>query len=182
MRTAAALLFGLLAFACSPKKQETATTPVDTVGVDTVLATTPAAPLLAFDALSGFTVRKGFETPDSVNYQIISSQEALNLAFTQDKNTPAPDFIINYVLAVACNPTPRATTITLEKVETGENSINVFLNITRGAPIPRDASSGQATGVVATPSAIFAIERREGYPVMQFFVNGKKDKSLVLVM
>ncbi len=171
MRTAVVLLSGLLAFACSPKKQEKATSPIDTVAVDTVLATTPAAPLLAFDALSGFTVKKGLETPDSVNYQLISSQEALDLVITLDKNAPAPDYIINYVLAVACKPTPRSTTITLEKVETGESSINVFLNITRGA-----------TGSVTTPAAIFAIERREGYPVMQFYVNGKKDKSLVLVM
>lgn len=171
MRTAAALFLGLLTIACSPKKQETTTMPADSLGVDTVLATTPAAPILAFDALSGFTVKKGFETPDSVNYLMISSQEALDLAFTWDKNTSEPDFIINYVLAVACKPTPLATTIILEKVETGESSINVFLNITRG-----EASA------VTTPSAIFAIERREGYPVMQFYVNGKKDKSLVLVM
>jgi hypothetical protein len=171
MRTAAALFLGFLAFACSPKKQETANAPVDSVGVDTVLATKPAAPLLAFEALSGFAAKKGFETPDSVNYLMLSNQEALDLAFTWDKSTPAPDFIINYVLAVACKPTTIATTITLEQVETGESSINVFLNITRGA-----------TGPSNTPSAIFAIERREGYPVMQFYVNGKKDKSLVLVM
>ncbi len=164
------LLLPLLFVAgCGTKKTETLTTPVDSVTVDSVLATQPAAALLAFGAVDGYSAKSELELPDSVNYFLSFSEGELSERFSG--GITAPDFIINYVVAVVCQPTKLATTITLEKVVTGDSSIDVYLTITRG-------ESGK-TGV--KPTQLFAIERREGYPVMQFYVNGKKDKALVLV-
>lgn len=166
------LLFITLAVltACSTKKAETTSTAVDSTAVDSVLATTRANALLAYDAIPGFSANPKVAVPDSLNYFLIGSQEQLDLAFAATPGTPAPDFIINYIVGVVGQPSAYATTIAMEKVETGESSIDVYLTVTRG-------EKGKST----KPGQLFAIERREGYPVMQFYVNGKKDRALVLV-
>jgi hypothetical protein len=162
----------LLWISCNPRKTETATTtaPADSVAIDSVLATTPAPAMLAFAPIDGFTAAKGLQTPDSINYFLLNNPDELQKSFVS-ASSATPDFIINYVIGVACQATPRATTITLDKVATAESSIDVYLNIIRG-----DAGKSSTK-----PAQLFAIEKREGYPVMQFYVNGKKDKALVLV-
>jgi hypothetical protein len=161
----------LLWISCTPRKTETTTAPpADSVAIDSVVATTPAPALLAYAPMDGFTAAKGLQTPDSVNYYLLNNQDDLQKSFAST-GAASPDFIINYVIGVACQPTTRATTITLDKVVTAESSIDVYLNITRG-------ESGKPS---SKPAQLFAIEKREGYPVMQFYVNGKKDKALVLV-
>jgi hypothetical protein len=161
----------LLWISCTPRKTETTTVPADSTDlvIDTVLATTPAPALLAYAPIDGFTAVKGLQTPDSVNYYLLNNSGDLQQSFASS-GSPTPDFIINYVIGVACQPTTRATTIALDKVVTAESSIDVYLNISRGEP-----------GKSSKPAQLFAIEKREGYPVMQFYVNGKKDKALVLV-
>jgi hypothetical protein len=161
----------LLWSACSPKKSETATTPVDSTAIDSVLATTPAPALLAFSSIDGFTAAKGAATPDSVNYFLLNDSEDLVKSFAASGNVEQPDFIINYIIGVICQATNRPTTLSLDKVVTSENTLDVYLSLTRGA----------AGGPTSKPAQLFAIEKREGYPVMQFYINGKKDKALVLV-
>ena len=160
----------LIAASCGTKKTETVTTPVDSVVVDSTLATTPAPALLAFGAIDGFTANNSLDLPDSVNYFLPGNADQLATSFTA-ASAGSPDFIINYVVAVVCKPTRLVTTIALDKVVTGESSIDIYLNITRG----------EAGAKTLRPTQLFAIERREGYPVMQFYVNGRKDKALVLV-
>jgi hypothetical protein len=178
MKNAAALLIALLALACSPKKQETTTsTTADSLGtaVDTVLATTPAQPSLAFTSVDGWAVNARVSLTDSINYFLLGTQEQFDQKFARDKQVAEPvnpDFLINWVIGVATKSSNRKAHITLEKVETGDGSIDIYLTITRASP-------GQSMGSV---SSVYAIERRDGFPVMQFYVNGKKDKSLVLVM
>lgn len=162
------LLF--IAASCGTKKTETATSPIDSVVVDSTLATTLAPALLAFGAIDGFTANNSLDLPDSVNYFLPGNADQLSTSFTAE-SAGAPDFIINYVVAVVCKPTRQATTIAMDKVVTGESSIDIYLTITRG----------EAGTKTHRPTQLFAIERREGYPVMQFYVNGKKDKALVLV-
>lgn len=168
------LLFSLallLWCSCTPRKTETTTVPpADSVAIDSVLATTPAPALLAYAPIDGFTAAKGLQTPDSVNYYLLNNQDDLQKSFAPT-GAATPDFIINYVIGIACQPTTRATSITLEKVLTADSSIDVYLNITHG-------EAGKSS---TKPAQLFAIEKREGYPVMQFYVNGKKDKALVLV-
>lgn len=174
MRLLVILVTILVASACSTKKTETVSESPDTVAVDTVLATTLAPSMLAFDVLDGFSTNKSLPLPDSTNYFHLTSQEDLEQRFSRSKEANAstsPDFIINYVIAAACAPDLRPTTITLDKVVTGENSIDVYLNMVRG--------TASKTKTIA--AQLFVIERREGYPVMQFYVNGAKDKALVLV-
>ncbi|MBL7851856.1 MAG: hypothetical protein JNN04_13215 [Cyclobacteriaceae bacterium] len=161
----------LLWISCTPKKTETTAPPADSTAIDSVLATTPAPALLAFAPVDGYTAAKGLETPDSVTYSLLNSPEDLQRQFAAAGTASAPDFIINYVIGVACQSTTRSTTITMDKVITGENTLDVYLNISRGAEGKQRMK----------PVQIFAIEKREGYPVMQFYVNGKKDKALVLV-
>ncbi len=170
-RLIAGMALLLLGFACSTRKTETATPPADTTAIDSVLATTPAPALLAFATVDGFTGAKGAATPDSVNYFLLNNAEDLVKSFAASGNVEQPDFIINYIIGVLCQPTNRPTTISLDKVVTGENTLDVYLNLTRGT----------AGGAASKPAQLFAIEKREGYPVMQFYINGKKDKALVLV-
>ena len=164
------LLALTLWLSCAPKKTETEAPPADSTAIDSVLATMPAPALLAFAPADGFMAAKGLKTQDSVNYFLLNNPEDLQRSFAATGGD-APDFIINYVIGVACQPTVRATVISLDKVITAESSIDVYLNITRGAT--------EKTSSI--PVQLFAIEKREGYPVMQFYVNGKKDKALVLV-
>jgi len=168
-------LAGLFLFtaACTTKKIETAAATADSVAIDSAIANTPAPALLAFGTVEGYRAKKSLLLPDSTNYFHLVSAEDLDQRFTRDKNDPAtaPDFIINYVVALACAPDRRATTIAVDKVITNENSIDVYLTVVRGE------AGKSATAAVH----LFVIERREGYPVMQFYVNGKKDKAMVLV-
>lgn len=166
------LSFLLFVAACTTKKMESNSTPADSVAIDSVIATTPAPALLAYSALDGFTANKNLELPDSTNYFYLVNQEQLDRQFAYDKaSASAPDFIINYVIAAVCKPTRTFKTIAVEKVVTSESSIDVYLTIMRD----------DAAKATARPTQLFAIERREGYPVMQFYVNGKKDKAIVLV-
>lgn len=170
-----ALLFILAVFStCSTKKADTSSASVDSTAVDSTLATTPAPARLAFGEIAGYAVKKGADLPDSTNYFLLGNNQELDKSFSRSgKADPSGDldFIINYVVAVACSPTRNVTTIKIEKVLTGESTLDVYLNITRGE-VGKD---------ILRPAQVFAIERREGYPVMQFFVNGRKDKALVLV-
>lgn len=168
------LFLCLLALACSPKKQETVSQPIDTVAVDTVLATAPAKPVLAFSSVDGWAVNNKVGLPDSVNYFLLGTQEEFDQKFGRDKNVAdpiAPDFLINWIIAAATKSSNRPTNITLEKVETGDGTIDVYLTISR-------AAAGQAK---SSATGVYAIERRDGFPVMQFYVNGKRDKALVMV-
>lgn len=158
----------LITASCGTKKTETTTSPIDSIVVDSALATTPAPALLAFGAIEGFTANNTLDLPDSVNYFLPGNADQLSKFFI---GAESPDFIINYVVAVVCKPTRLATTIAMDKVITGESSIDIYLTIVRG----------EAGAKTYRPTQLFAIERREGYPVMQFYVNGKKDKALVLV-
>ena len=170
-RLIVAIVLLLLGAACSTRKAETTAPPADSTAIDSVLATTPAPALLAFASIDGYTAAKGTDTPDSVNYFLLNSSDNLQNYFTASGSAASPDFIINYIVGVVCQPTNRPTTLTLDKVVTGENTLDVYLNLSRGT----------ATGSAGKPAQLFAIEKREGYPVMQFYVNGKKDKALVLV-
>ena len=160
----------LLWVSCTPRKTETTSSPTDSIATDSVVATTPAPALLAYAPIDGFSAIKGLQTLDSVNYYLLNNEDDLQKLFTSS-HAAAPDFIINYVIGISCPSTTRATDITLDKVVTAESSIDVYLNITRG-------EAGKSS---SKPTQLFAIEKREGYPVMQFYVNGKKDKALVLV-
>lgn len=170
-RLIAGMALLLFVCACSTRKTETAAPPADSTAIDSVLATTPAPALLAFASVDGFSAAKGAATPDSINYFLLNNSEDLVKSFAPTGNVEHPDFIINYIIGVICQPTNRPTTLSLDKVVTGENTLDVYLNLTRGA----------GGGPASKPAQLFAIEKREGYPVMQFYINGKKDKALVLV-
>ncbi len=163
----------LLMAGCVTKKTETKSES-DSLAVNVDLATQPAPPTLAFDEISGFFLDNKLAFKDSVNYFLFNSQEELNKKFDTSKTSArvvtSSDFIINYVIAVACLPTQNLTTIVMDKVEINDRDINVYLNIQRG----------EKQTLVSKPSRIFAIEKRDGYLTMQFFVNGKKDKAIML--
>lgn len=166
------LLLALSLQFCSTKKTETTEVAADTVAVDSTLATTPASPQLAFSPFDGFTADANLALPDTVNYFLLTNQDDLTARFgTTASASGNPDFLINYVIGVACKPSTALTIITLDKVETGESTINVYLSIQRG----------EQQNTASKAARVFAIERRDGFPVMQFFVNGRKDKALVLV-
>ena len=107
---------------------------------------------------------------DSVNYYIFSSAEGMKGKFASTAADASPDFLINYVVGVACKPTTALTTITMDKVEIGPESIDIYLTI----------QYGEQQKSLTRPAHLFAIERRDGYEQMQFYVNGRKDKVLML--
>jgi hypothetical protein len=121
--------------------------------------------------VDGFAVKTKKALPDSVNYFLFFNEEELNQKFTPSKSGIAPDFLINYVVAVAMKTTTQLTLIGLDSVSVANGSIDVYLHIQRGEQLN--------TPII--PSSVFAIERRDGYSTMQFFVDGKMDKGLVLV-
>lgn len=162
----------LLHFACTPKKTETESSAVDTTAMEEdARATDLAAATLAYEALDGFMANEQFKVADSVNYFLIASEDQLTEIFGLAPGTQTPDFIINYIIGVVRQPNTQMANIALDSVRASNSSINVYLNVRQGAVIKTPVKASQ----------LFAIERREGYPVMQFYINGKKDKALVLV-
>jgi hypothetical protein len=163
----------LLLASCSTKKSETTST-ADSLSIQTDLADTPAPNALAFSPVGGFSY-KGGEQADTVDFLLINNQVDLESYFTVDKSRSAdmtpPDFVINHVIAVVCLPSLHQPTIGLEKVEVGDGAINVYVTIQRG----------KEHTITAKAAQLFAIERRDGFTTLQFFVNGKKSKALMLI-
>lgn len=165
------ILAAVLLSSCTSKKQETDSA-VDSLAVDSLLMMNPGPSLLAYSPVSGFSLDNKLVFTDSVNYFMFSNQEELNKKFIIDKSSKVvtPDFLINYVVAVACAPTTKLTTIVMDRVETSDSSIDVYLTIQRG----------EDQKFLTTPAQIFVVEKRNGFSAMQFFVNGKMDKAFVL--
>lgn len=170
-----ALLFLLMATcmlsACGTKTESTAT--ADSVAIDSVLADTPAPAMLAFSPITGYAVKNSVSLSDSVNFIFLSNQEELDGKFVGDPaastSLAKPDFVINYNVAVVCLPSRQMTTIVVDKVELGD-AINVYLTIRRG----------EQHAVAAKATHLFAIERRDGYGTIQFYVNGKESGAIML--
>jgi hypothetical protein len=155
-----------LIFSCNSKKTETITQ--DTLKVDTVAKV--EMPQLAFSPIENYSIKKNVPLTDSVNFMLINSQREFDRIFTEGANASPIDFIINYTVAIACPSTDITTSIDIEKVELGENTINVFAKVTRG-------EKGKTTSI---PARAFAIEKRDGYVSMDFYLNEKMAISLML--
>jgi hypothetical protein len=155
--------------ACGTKTSESTTGTADSVAVDSVLADTPAPSLLAFSPMTGYSVKNTVSLSDSVTFLFLASQEDLDKQFAADPAVAKPDFVINYNVAVICLPSRKATTIVVDKVELGD-AINVYLTISRGAQQPMASKAAQ----------LFAIERRDGYGSIRFYVNGKESGGIML--
>ena len=172
MKSLSLLLIVTLFFtACGTRSTEsTATTDSLAMDSSSILADTPAPSILAFSPITGYTVNNTVGLQDSVNFIFLSNQQELDSKFVASSTTIGkPDFVINYNLAIVCLPSKKMTTITVDKVELGD-AINVYLSIQRGA---QQAFASKATQLVA-------IERRDGYGSMQFYVNGKEAGELIL--
>lgn len=159
---------------CSPKKTES-TEVADSLKMDSVMqADKPAPAALAFSLMPGYTAKNTVALADTVNFILLTNQEDIDKNFVMDKTAANPiinpDFIINYVVGVVCLPSQQATTITLDKVEVGESAVNVYVNIKRG----------EKQSIASKPAQIFAFEKRDGVGTVQFYVNGKIDKSFFL--
>ncbi|MDZ4715596.1 MAG: hypothetical protein SH819_09015 [Cytophagales bacterium] len=172
MKAHAIIFFSLLLLSnCATKKTET-TSSADSLQVDSMMTLTPPPALLASSPLDGFSLDNKLTFTDSVNYFLFSSQEELNQKFGKKKGAFAPDFLINYVVAIACKPTTSLTTIVMDKVQTGPECIDVYLTILRG----------EKQKFVTKPAQVFAIEKRDGVETMHFYVNGKLDKDIALAI
>ncbi|HQQ98035.1 MAG TPA: hypothetical protein PLX35_12270 [Cyclobacteriaceae bacterium] len=158
---------------CSAPKQEQ-TEALDSANMKTELAVTEAPPLLAFAPIDGYAVTNTFEMKDSVNFVLLNSEADLNKDFVYNKgdvSSASPDFVINHIVAVATLPDLRQTTIAMDKVEIANGEINVYVTVTRG----------QKGGTPSKAAQVFAIERRDGFTTVQFWVNGVKSTALLLV-
>ncbi len=159
--------------ACTSKKAETSSS-IDSLAVDSLeRMDTPAPAALAFDPMPGYTVKNTVSLKDSVNFLLLTNQDDLDKNFVVAKSAvnelSKPDFIINHIIGVVCLPTFQKTTISLDKVEMNDETVNVYVNI----------QYGEKQALAVKPSQVFAIERRNGANI-QFFVNGKKDKSFFM--
>lgn len=160
--------------ACT-SKQTDQTSPPDSLATDSSdLAAAPASSALSFSPLAGFSVNDKVKLEDTVSYFIFANADEMGQLFTPDKNVRVaqPDFIINYIVGIAMQPTQALTTITLDKVVINDRDIDVYVNIQKGA----------TQSAKTKPSQVFAIEKRDGYVGMQFYVNGRKDKAFILPM
>ena len=164
------LLFFLIASAgCHGPKTETQSS-TDSVTINTVQADMPAPAELAFEEMKGFTLENKVTFKDSVNYFLISSQDDLASKFTAASDAMQPDYLINYVVAVACSPTQNLTTIVMDRAEVNGSTIEVYLTINRG----------EEQKFVSKPSNIFSIEKRDGIVSIVFFVNEVRNGELLL--
>ncbi|HEY5824112.1 MAG TPA: hypothetical protein VIT44_07100 [Cyclobacteriaceae bacterium] len=156
---------------CSNKKLET-TEVVDSISTDTT--SLAAAVQLAFSPLDNYFLKNTAQLPDSVNFLIIANQSEFDNLFSVAKiagnEITPPDFIINHTIAITTSPTNIKTTIEVEKVELGESTINVFAKITKG----------EKESAIATPAKVYAVEKRDGVTGMDFYLDGKMVKSLML--
>ncbi len=164
----------LLASACAPKKTETAEV-TDSLKMDSVIqADTPAPASLAFSLMPGYSAKNSVALADTVNFILLLNQQDIDKNFVLDKTAANaianPDFIINYNIGVICLPSLQMTTISVDKVDFVESTVNVYMNINRG----------EKQSIASKPAQIFAIERRDGVGTIQFYVNGKIDKSFFL--
>lgn len=158
---------------CSAPKQEQ-TEVLDSANMKTELAVTEAPSLLAFAPIDGYSVTNTLGMKDSVNFVLLNSQADLDKDFVYNNGiakSASPDFVINHIVAVAALPDFRQTTISMEKVEIANGEINVYVTVSRGK---KDAIPSKA-------AQLFAIERRDGFTTMQFWVNGLKSTALILV-
>jgi len=157
---------------CSNKKLET-TEVVDSVATDT---TSLVATQLAFSPLDNYFLKNTAQLPDSINFLIIANQSEFDNLFGAAKTATneiiAPDFIINHTIAITTLPTNIKTTIEVEKVELGESTINVFAKITQG----------EKESATSTWAKVYAVEKRDGVTGMDFYLDGKMVKSLILPM
>jgi hypothetical protein len=152
---------------CQNKKIETVAT--DTLAVDTVAAA--SAPQLAFSPLENYFLKNTATLADSVNFFIFANQSEFDDMFAAANNKiNAPDFIINHHIAIALLPTQNKTTIEIEKIELGESTINVFAKIKKG----------EKENATFSPAQAFAIEKRDGVTGMDFYLDDRKVKSLML--
>jgi hypothetical protein len=165
-------LFVVVIFLSSCRNKKLETTVVDSVATDTTSQT--AAVQLAFSPIENYFLKNTVQLPDSVNFLIIANQSEFDSLFgvakTATNEITAPDFIINHTIAITTSPTNIKTTIELEKVELGESTINVFAKIVRG----------EKESATSTPAKVYAIEKRDGVTGMDFYLNGKVVKSLML--
>ncbi len=169
------IVFILTAASCSTSNKETNSGVDSVVIIDSaVQADKPAPSALAFTALNGYSVKKSVTLHDTLNFILVRNQEELDKQFSEEKTVTAgmgkPDFIINYIVAVVCQPSTRTTAISLEKVQMTDTAMNVYV-ITKRAEQQTISSSA---------TQIFAIERRDGVNNMQFWVNGKKEKAFFM--
>jgi len=158
---------------CSAPKQEQAEA-LDSANMKTELAVTEAPSLLAFTPIEGYSVTNSLGMKDSVNFVLLNSQADLDKDFVYNNGVAKsanPDFVINHIVAVATLPDFRQTTISMEKVEIANGEVNVFITLQRGK---KDAIPSKA-------AQLFAIERRDGFTTMQFWINGVKSTALILV-
>ncbi len=163
-----------LLVSCSPKKTESAAV-ADSLRMDSVVqADKPAPAALAFSLMPGYTAKNTVALSDTVNFILLTNQEDIDKNFILDKTEANaitnPDFIINYNIGVICLPSQQMTTISLDKVEIAESTVNVYVNIKRG----------EKQSIASKPAQIFAFEKRDGVGTIQFYVNGKIDKSFFL--
>ncbi len=160
--------------ACSTKKTETTST-TDSLSLTAEMADAPAPASLAFSPMAGFTAKNTVAMDDTVNFILLTSQEDIDKNFAFEKSATEqlvqPEFIINFMVAMVCLPTEYETTLGVEKVEVGTDAINVYMTMTRG----------EKHSMPTKPTLLFAIERRDGFSKMQFFVNGKPSKALMLI-
>ncbi|CAN5468708.1 hypothetical protein BH09BAC3_BH09BAC3_37070 [soil metagenome] len=170
------LVTGITFSTCTSKKTDSASE-VDSLNAladGSELALTAAPSVLASSPLPGYTVKNSMALTDSINFILLTSTETLNENFAPEKNPGTeigqPDFAINYIIGVVCKPTEFTTNISIDNVEISGEEIAIFINMQRGSKQSNTAKASQ----------IFSIERRDGISSIQFYVNGKKDKSFFM--
>lgn len=163
-----AIAVAALFMSCTNKKMETQNNS-DSVFADTLQL--PNSITLAFSPLENYALKSNLQLPDSVNFLLIANTAMLDslLTKTNMNEIENPDFVINYNVAIATSPSALSKRIEIERVELSESKISVFVVINESK-----------AGSIATPVRVFAIERRSAVSEMDFYLMGRKVKSLML--
>jgi len=161
---------------CKTKKSEETNINIDSAAYDLdsmEQADIPAPSILASSLLSGFSIKSTATQTDSIDFVLYLNQEEFDKHFELNKNNgdniTRPDFPINYIIGVICKISHFRNSISIDKVEVEGQEISVYINIQKGEK-QKSVRTAQ----------VFQIEKRDGIATMQFFVNGKKNKSFFL--
>jgi len=129
--------------------------------------------VLSFGELHNLNLKPNDAQQDSISFEIFNSFHDLENRFyvSYEDKAMESNLVINRVIGIFCSHGQGASKIEVEKVELGADDINVFVNVTYE----------NSPSLPNTLFKVYAIERRDGYKSLQFFVNNKMKKSISLL-
>jgi len=107
---------------------------------------------------------------DSIDFFLFANEDELRAVASTTAASTSPDFIINYIVGIATRTGESELFVKVTSVKIMDNAIKVF------AEVEHDS-----VNLATTPQLrVFAIERRDGIISIDFYLENRLRKSLLL--